>query len=87
MSAKRREQASPVPSPSIWQEMSQVHLFAAPGRLALRGTRSKHRDCSEGIWGMPNWIDKFDAFDEQRIVRFVKTYRGIDHHVRTLTSY
>lgn len=35
-------------------------------------------------WG---WIDKFDAFDEQRIVRFVKTYRGIDHHVRTLTSY
>ncbi len=29
-------------------------------------------------------IDKFDEFDERRIVRFIKAYRGIDHHVRTL---
>ena len=27
-------------------------------------------------------IDAFDAFDEARIVRFVKAYRGIDHHKR-----
>jgi hypothetical protein len=27
-------------------------------------------------------IDKFDQFDEQRIVRFIKAYRGIDHHPR-----
>jgi hypothetical protein len=32
-------------------------------------------------WGR---IDKFDAFDEQRIVRFIAAYRGIDHHVRSL---
>ena len=25
-------------------------------------------------------IDAFDEFDEKRIVRFVKAYRGIDHH-------
>lgn len=35
-------------------------------------------------WG---WLDKLDEFDEQRIVRFIKAYRGIDHHVRTFTSY
>ena len=28
-------------------------------------------------------IDKFDEFDEARIVRFIKAYRGIDHHVGT----
>ncbi len=28
-------------------------------------------------WGR---IDTFDAFDEQRIVRFIQAYRGIDHH-------
>jgi hypothetical protein len=27
-------------------------------------------------------IDKFDEFDEQRVVRFIKAYRGIDHHAR-----
>lgn len=27
-----------------------------------------------------NRIDKFDEFDEERIVRFIKAYRGIDHH-------
>jgi hypothetical protein len=27
-------------------------------------------------------IDKFDAFDEQRITRFVNAYLGDDHHVR-----
>jgi Protein of unknown function (DUF3105) len=26
--------------------------------------------------------DKFDAFDEKRIVRFIEAYRGIDHHAR-----
>jgi len=30
-------------------------------------------------WGR---IDKFDAFDEQRIVRFIAAYRGVDHHGR-----
>lgn len=25
-------------------------------------------------------IDKFDEFDEARIVRFIEAYRGIDHH-------
>jgi hypothetical protein len=25
-------------------------------------------------------IDKFDEFDEQRIVRFLRAYEGIDHH-------
>ncbi len=28
-------------------------------------------------WGK---IDKFDEFDEQRILRFIKRFRGIDHH-------
>ncbi len=28
-------------------------------------------------WGK---IDKFDEFDEGRIVRFIKKFRGIDHH-------
>ncbi len=28
-------------------------------------------------WGR---IEKFDSFDEQRIVRFISAYRGIDHH-------
>jgi len=32
-------------------------------------------------------IDKFDEFDEKRIVRFVDAYEGIDHHVRRLGSY
>ncbi len=27
-------------------------------------------------------IDTFDEFDEARIVRFIKAYRGIDHHER-----
>ena len=27
-------------------------------------------------------IDKFDQFDEKRIVRFITAYRGIDHHPR-----
>jgi hypothetical protein len=30
-------------------------------------------------WGR---IDAFDDFDEARIVRFIKAYRGIDHHKR-----
>jgi hypothetical protein len=25
-------------------------------------------------------LDAFDAFDEARIVRFIRAYRGIDHH-------
>lgn len=28
-------------------------------------------------WGR---LDKFEAFDEARIVRFIEAYRGIDHH-------
>jgi hypothetical protein len=28
-------------------------------------------------WGR---IDTLESFDEQRIVRFIETYRGIDHH-------
>lgn len=27
-------------------------------------------------------IDRFDEFDEKRIVRFIQAYRGIDHHPR-----
>lgn len=27
-------------------------------------------------------IDKFDEFDERRIIRFIEAYRGIDHHSR-----
>lgn len=27
-------------------------------------------------------IDTFDQFDEARILRFIKAYRGIDHHTR-----
>jgi hypothetical protein len=27
-------------------------------------------------------LDRFDEFDEKRIVRFIDTYRGIDHHKR-----
>lgn len=29
-----------------------------------------------------NRIDKFDEFDEARIVRFIEAFRGIDHHAR-----
>jgi hypothetical protein len=25
-------------------------------------------------------LDAFDEFDEARIVRFIRAYRGIDHH-------
>jgi hypothetical protein len=49
---------------------TQVILAPYPGmdrRIALTA------------WGR---IDTFDEFDEQRIVRFIKAYRGIDHHVR-----
>jgi hypothetical protein len=28
-------------------------------------------------WGR---IDKLDAFDEARIDRFIKAYKGLDHH-------
>lgn len=31
-------------------------------------------------WGR---IDTLDEVDEQRIVRFIEAYRGIDHHVRS----
>lgn len=34
-------------------------------------------------WGR---IDKFDAFDEKRIVRFIDAYQGIDHHARNVFS-
>lgn len=27
-------------------------------------------------------MDKFDTFDEKRIVRFIEAYRGVDHHAR-----
>jgi hypothetical protein len=27
-------------------------------------------------------LDRFDEFDEKRIVRFIEAYRGIDHHKR-----
>ena len=26
------------------------------------------------------WIDKLDAFDRERVERFIEAYRGIDHH-------
>ena len=29
-----------------------------------------------------NRIDRFDEFDEERIVRFVRAFRGADHHAR-----
>ncbi len=29
-------------------------------------------------------IDKFDAFDEKRIVCFIEAYRGIDHHAQNV---
>jgi hypothetical protein len=28
------------------------------------------------------YLDAFDEFDEQRILRFINAHRGIDHHVR-----
>jgi Protein of unknown function (DUF3105) len=31
-------------------------------------------------WGR---IDTLETFDEQRIVRFIEAYRGIDHHLRS----
>ena len=49
---------------------TQVILAPYPGmdrRIALTA------------WGR---IDKFDELDEARIERFIKAYRGIDHHVR-----
>jgi hypothetical protein len=49
---------------------TQVILAPYPGmdrRIALTA------------WGR---IDKFDELDEARIVRFIKAYRGIDHHAR-----
>jgi hypothetical protein len=49
---------------------TQVILAPYPGmdrRIALTA------------WGR---IDKFDEFDEQRVLRFIKAYRGIDHHAR-----
>ena len=30
-------------------------------------------------WGR---IDKFDEFDENRVVTFIDAYTGLDHHVR-----
>ena len=27
-------------------------------------------------------LDRFEEFDEKRIVRFIEAYRGIDHHKR-----
>ena len=30
-----------------------------------------------------SYIDAFDQFNEQRILRFIKAHRGIDHHVRS----
>ncbi len=35
-------------------------------------------------WGR---IDKFDEFDEQRILRFFKAYRGVDHHPPASATY
>lgn len=32
-------------------------------------------------------IDKFNEFDEHRVVRFIEAYKGIDHHVRGFSSY
>ncbi len=52
----------------------QVILAPYPG---------KDRRIALTAWG---WIDKFDEFDEQRIVRFIKAYEGIDHHVRTFST-
>jgi hypothetical protein len=33
-------------------------------------------------FGLTAWtrLDAFDDFDEARIVRFIRAYRGIDHH-------
>lgn len=35
-------------------------------------------------WALTAWtrLDKFDAYDEKRIVRFIQAYKGIDHHVK-----
>ena len=30
-----------------------------------------------------SYLDAFEQFDEQRILRFIEAYRGIDHHVRS----
>lgn len=35
-------------------------------------------------WGR---IDKFGEFDEQRILRFIKAYRGVDHHPPASATY
>lgn len=36
----------------------------------------------ETAWALTAWtrIDKFDAYDEARILRFVRAYKGIDNH-------
>lgn len=31
-------------------------------------------------------IDKFNDFDENRVLRFIEAYKGIDHHVRRFSS-
>jgi len=30
-----------------------------------------------------SYLDAFEQFDEQRILRFIEAHRGIDHHVRS----
>ena len=30
-----------------------------------------------------SYIDAFDQYDEQRILRFIEAHRGVDHHVRS----
>ena len=52
----------------VSQYNEQVILALYPGmesRIALTA------------WGR---IDTFDEFDEDRVVQFVKAFRGIDHH-------
>lgn len=36
-------------------------------------------------WALTAWtrLDAFDVYDEGRIVKFVKAYKGIDHHPRS----
>lgn len=38
----------------------------------------------ETAWALTAWtrLDKFEEYDEARIVKFVKAYKGIDHHPR-----
>ena len=58
-------------------------LTAVVGRYETRVILAPYPAMDRRI-GLTAWtrIDTFDEFDEQRIVRFIDAYRGVDHHAR-----